>query len=135
MNIPWFHWLWLAFFTNGSIDYAIDYINDWQYISRNCCLSKDEFIKLLNLFWTPHISSLIKCYTNYGIPMESSLSPVVSDLVMRNLEPLIRSPPSFYYRYGNDIIIMVLTTLFNSVLNIFNSQRSRMFNLMKVGLR
>jgi len=65
----------------------------------------------------------------------SPLSPVVADLVMRNLERtlyLIQSPLPFYYRYVNDIIMTVPTTLIDSVLGIFNSQYPRTQFIMKV---
>ena len=80
-----------------------------------------NLLKLLNLFFT--FNNVIY-KQHYSIPMGSPLSPVVTDLVMQNLESrtlsLIRSPLLFCYRYIDDIIMVVPTTLINSVLDICN---------------
>ena len=36
----------VSLFTNDPIDYAMDCIkNHWRYISKDCCLPEEEFIK------------------------------------------------------------------------------------------
>ena len=68
--------------------------------------------------------------------MGSLLSPVIADLVMRKLEiralSLIRFPLPFYYRFVYDILLAPASSV-RSILDIFNSQHSRLQFIMEVG--
>ncbi|XP_018311668.1 uncharacterized protein [Mycetomoellerius zeteki] len=77
----------------------------WRFISKDCCLSEEEFIKAVQfvLDSTFFVFDSVIYKQNYGTPMGSPLSPVIADLVMRNLEfralSSIRFPLPFYYRF------------------------------------
>jgi len=66
--------------------------------------------------------------------MDSPLSPIISDLILQNLEQLAMTqlPIQFliYFRYVNDILLAAPTEFFDIILDIFNSFHERLqFNL------
>ena len=71
----------VSLFTNVlivPIDYAMDCIKDhWRFISRDCCLLKEEFIKAVQfvLDSTSFVFNNVMYRQNYGNPMESYGSP------------------------------------------------------------
>jgi len=119
----------VSLFTNVLIDYVIDH---WRFISRDCCLLEEEFIKAVQfvLDSTFFVFDNVIYRQNYGIPMGSPLSPVIADLVMRKLEvralSLIRFSLPFYYRFVDDILLAVPTFSVSFILDIFNSQHFRL---------
>jgi len=62
--------------------------------------------------------------------MGSPLSPIISNLVMRNLEEraldALGSPPSFYFRYVDDIAMAIPADSVDITLNIFNDLHPRL---------
>jgi len=62
--------------------------------------------------------------------MGSPLSPVIADLVLQDLETsALKNLPFnilFYYRYVDDIILRAPSNSLDLVLQIFNSQHSRL---------
>jgi len=62
--------------------------------------------------------------------MGSPLSPIISDLVMRNLEDKVLNSlsiqPIFYYRYVDDIILSTYKEKVHSILEKFNSYHHRL---------
>jgi len=69
--------------------------------------------------------------------MGSSLSSIIADLVLQNLESYTLNKllfiPSFYIRYMDDIALAVPCTLFDELLDTFNSFYSRLKFTMEVG--
>ncbi|XP_018310412.1 uncharacterized protein [Mycetomoellerius zeteki] len=128
----------VSFFTNVPIDYEMDCINHWSFISRDCCLLEEEFIKAFHfvLDSTLFVFDSVTYKQNYDTPMGFPLSPVIADLVMQRLESRalssIRFPLPFYYRYVDDII-MAPDYSVSSILEIFNSQHPRLQFTMEVG--
>ena len=112
--------------------FAIDCIKDhWQFISKDCCLPEEEFIKAVQfvLDSTFFVFDSVIYRQNYGTPMGFPLSTVIADLVMRKLEvrtlSLIRFPLPFYYRFVDDILLAPASSV-RSILDIFNSQHPRL---------
>jgi len=76
------------------------------------------------------LSSIYFTFTNkiykqiFGIPHSHPLSPIVADLVMRDLEEHVLNSldtrPIFYYRYVDDIILAVPKDEIYLILNRFN---------------
>jgi len=69
--------------------------------------------------------------------MGSPLSPIIADLVMRDLEERALETLGlllpFYVRYIDDIAMTVLSTAVNEVLNIFNSFHLRLQFTIEIG--
>ena len=68
--------------------------------------------------------------------MGSLSSLIIADLVVRKLEvralSLIRFSLPFYYRFVDDILLAEPASSINSILDIFNSQHSRLQFTMEV---
>jgi len=67
--------------------------------------------------------------------MGSSLSPVIADLVLQDLEiSAIKNLPflSFYYRYIDDIILTAPSDFLDSLLQSFSAQHSRLQFTMEI---
>ena len=95
----------------------------WRFISRDCCLSEEEFIKAIQfvLDSTFFVVDSVIYRQHYGIPMGSPF-PIIVDLIMRELKVrvLIRFPFPFT-RSVNDILLVAPASSVNSILDIFNS--------------
>jgi len=103
----------ISLFTNIPIDLAIESIlNRWDTI-KNCHIPQDEFINALKLVlnFTFFTFDKIIYKQNFGTLMGSPLSPIISDLVMRDLEErsleTLNLPMSFYVRYVDDIAMTI----------------------------
>jgi len=74
---------------------------------------------------------------NFGALMGSPLSPIIADLVMRDLEEraleMLGLPLPFYVRYVDDIAMAVPSTAVGEVLNIFNSFHPRLQFTIEIG--
>jgi len=56
-------------------------------IERNTAISKEEFIRAIKLFESTFFSFNKIVYKQiFGTPLGSSLSPIIADLVLRDLE-------------------------------------------------
>jgi len=66
----------------------------------------------------------------FGTPMGSPLSPVISDIVLQDLEQkaisLLPIQLPFYFRYVDDILLAAPSKFLDKILNIFNSFHERM---------
>ena len=75
-----------------------------RFIFKDCCLPEEEFIKAVQfvLDYTFFDFDSVICKQNHGTPINSPLSPVIADIVMRKLKcralSLIRFPLTFYSR-------------------------------------
>lgn len=72
----------------------------------------------------------------FGTPMGSPLSPIISDIVLQDLEEgalknLTYIPP-FYYRYVDDIVLAVPAGSFDQTLECFNSLHPRLQFSMEI---
>jgi len=66
----------------------------------------------------------------YDSPMGSPLSPILADIVIEDLETLSLQKLDFvvytYYRYVDDMFMIIPATKLDSVLKIFNSYHPRL---------
>ncbi|KMQ88407.1 hypothetical protein RF55_12118 [Lasius niger] len=62
--------------------------------------------------------------------MGSPLSPIIADIVLQDLENFalekLNFTPPFYFRYVDDVVLAAPPTLFNYILNTFNSFHPRL---------
>jgi len=90
-------------FTNIPFDLAIESVlKRWQHIANICSIPQEEFLNLI-FDSTYFLFDGVIYQQNFGTSMSSPLSPIISDLVMRDseertLETLGFSLP-FYLRY------------------------------------
>jgi len=106
--------------------------NRWNDIQKNTRLSLEQLLFALDM---------ILCSTSfvfegriyeqiYGSPMGSPLSPILADMVMEDLEIHCISRLDFnvhtFYRYVDDIFMIIPAEKLNSVLTTFNSYHSRL---------
>ena len=71
------------------MDVAIDCVNEqWNFISKDYSLSKNELLGAIRFVLDSTFFSFDnKIYQqSFGTPMDSPLSPIIADLVMRRLE-------------------------------------------------
>ncbi|XP_018370077.1 PREDICTED: uncharacterized protein LOC108765729 [Trachymyrmex cornetzi] len=65
----------------------------------------------------------------FGMPMGSTLSPILADLVIQDLELYVMDRLEFkvplYYRYVDDILVALPDVQINNVLGLFNSHQDR----------
>jgi len=122
-----------SLFTNIPIELAIDSINNrWECIERHTKLSKSEFLAAIEFVLSSTFFKFNeKIYKQtFGTPMGSPLSPIISDLVMRDLEDKVlnslSTQPIFYYRYVDDIILSTYEEEIHSILEKFNNYHHRL---------
>lgn len=79
----------ISLFTNIPTDLAItSLMKRWEYISKNCNLTKKEFLIAIKIILdSTYFTFNKKTYQQkFGTPMGSPLSPVVADIVLQDLE-------------------------------------------------
>jgi len=92
-------------FTNIPIDLTIESIDKWNFLRDKINISKDEFMLGIQLVFNSTYFSFGQFYKqNFGIPIgslwyPSPLSPVIADLVMRDLEARALEICIFYPRF------------------------------------
>jgi len=122
-----------SLFTNIPKELVIRAIEDrWEFIQKNTKLSLSQFIYAIDL---------VLCSTGfvfndryyeqiYGSPMGSPLSPILADLVMDDLETFCISRLDFsvqvFYRYVDDIFVIIPKTKLDPVLKSFNGYHPRL---------
>jgi len=120
-------------FTNILVNLTIESIsNRWVHISKGTKIPKNEFIKALKLISESTFfrfnNSIYK--QKFGTPMDSPLSPIISEIVLQDLEMkalkmlYIRIP--FYFRYVDDIALVVPRQNIDEILKVFNSLHNRL---------
>jgi len=117
----------ISFFINVPLDLAIDSISKrWTHIQHNTKIPKNEFLSALTfvLSSTYFTFNGIIYKQTYGTPMGSSLSPVIADVVMQDLEIAclnrINCQLTFYYRYVNDIVMSAPRDKIDLIFKTFN---------------
>ncbi|XP_018406344.1 PREDICTED: uncharacterized protein LOC108782548 [Cyphomyrmex costatus] len=130
----------VSLFTNIPIDKAIDSIEGkWNHIKDKIKITKEEFLIAVNLVLNSTFFSFDGCFyrQNFGIPMGSPLSPIIADLVTRDLEDealnKLTTQPLFYYRYVDDIIMAIPKNIIDQTLNAFNSFHERLQFTVEIG--
>lgn len=95
-------------------------------------LTKDELFDAIGLVVdSTYFTFNEKIYKQkFGTPMGSPLSPILADLVMRELEKRALDKIWFhiplYYRYVDDIILAAPKNLTDYILDTFNSFHNRL---------
>jgi len=122
-----------SLFTNVPIELAINSIEKrWELIERHTKIIKNEFIAAIKmLLSSTYFIFNKKIYKQtFGTPMGSPLSPIISDLVMRDLEDNVLNAlniqPILYYRYVDDIILSTYEEEIHNVLKEFNNYHPRL---------
>ncbi|XP_067216923.1 reticulocyte-binding protein homolog 1 isoform X1 [Linepithema humile] len=123
----------ISLFTNIPIEKVNESISKrWDHIKEKTNIPLKEFLIGINLI----LNSTYFTFNNtiykqiYGTPMGSPLSPIVSDMVMQDLEStaikLLNYKPNIYIRYVDDILIATRTDKLKETLNVFNSIEDRL---------
>jgi len=117
-----------SLFTNIPLDLAIDGISKkCIHIQHYTKIPKHEFILALNFILT----SIFFNFDNiiykqiHGTSMGSSLSPIIANIVMQDLEEAslnkINLKLPFYYRYVDNIIMAAPSDNISQIYHIFNN--------------
>jgi len=108
-------------------------------LSNNCSIPREEFLTALRLIFdsTYFVFDGVIYKQKFGTPMGSPLSPIISDLVLRDLEEraleTLGFPPPFYFRYVDDIAMAIPAGSVEKTLNIFNSLHPRLQFAAEIG--
>jgi len=121
-------------FTNVPSELVLDFSlqKRWHLISTNTSIPIEEFLCVTRLILDCTFFSFnhINYKQIFGTPMGSSLSPIISDLVLQDLETealkLLRFEIPIHYRYVDDILLAAHCTQFEDILKMFNSIHSRL---------
>jgi len=107
---------------------------------KNCHIPQNEFINALKLILNSTFFTFDKLIykQNFGTPIGSLLlSPIISDLVMRDLEErsleTLNFPMSFYVRYVDDIAMTILPSSVTEILRVFNGYHPRLQFTVEMG--
>jgi len=122
-----------SLFTNVPLNLAMDGIESrWPLIQPHTKIPKDEFLFAIKFIF----SSTYFTFNNviykqtFGTPMGSPLSPVIADIVMRDLENDCLRKLNFeltlYYRYVDDIVLTSPVEKIDLILNTFNTYHKRL---------
>jgi len=122
-----------SLFTNVPLNLAIDGIESrWPLIQPNTKIPKDEFLLAVDLILSSTYFTFNKVIykQTFGTPMGSPLSPVIADIVMRDLENYCLRKLNFeltlYYRYVDDIILTSPIEKIDLISNTFNTYHERL---------
>ncbi|XP_011705916.1 PREDICTED: uncharacterized protein LOC105461126 [Wasmannia auropunctata] len=123
----------ISLFTNVPVDLALDGISSrWNEIEKNTTIPFEEFMSAIKFVLTSTFFTFndVIYKQTYGTPTGSSSSPVIAELVMRDLENkalgAINLELPFYYRYVDDIILAAPSTCISKILDVFNSLHPRL---------
>ncbi|XP_046489072.1 uncharacterized protein [Neodiprion pinetum] len=123
----------VSLFTNVPQDLAINAVRQrWHQLVDEIPVPLNELLKALHICFKAAIFKFnhnIYAQT-YGLPMGSPLSPILSDLVLDDLEQYCLNKldfkPSFFFRYVDDIITAVPSDKVAEMLSVFNSFHPRL---------
>jgi len=105
----------------------------WKEIESHSTIPLNEFLNgvsiVLNSTYFKFNDTVYKQI--FGTPMGSPLSPIIAEIVMRDLEKKALANLSFeipiYFRYVDDIIIATPSDKLEEALEMFNSQYNRIW--------
>jgi len=130
----------VSLFTNIPLDLAIDSVSKrLDNILDNCKIPNDEFILALKMILESTYFSFnnLICRQNFGTPMSSPLSPIIADLVLRDIESrainILNIPLPIYVRYVDDILLAAPADSVNDILKTFNSFHPRLQFTLEIG--
>jgi len=122
-----------SLFTNLPKELILQGIeNRWQDIKGNTKLSLPQLLNAIDLLLNSSCFSFNSKYYNqiYGSPMGSPLSPILADIVLDDLETSCIQKLDFtlhtYFRYVDDIFMIIPATKLLMVLDIFNNYHPRL---------
>jgi hypothetical protein len=122
----------VSLFTNTPIDLAIIGLNNrWSYIKKETDIPQKEFINMIQFILnSSYFKFNNKIYKQtFGTPMGSPLSPIISDIVLQDIENKvlhrIKNNILFYHRYVDDIICAAKHSEIIAIQNLFNSFHNR----------
>jgi len=128
-----------SLFTNVPIDLAMESIERrWDSISHNTLIPLQEFKSAVKFVLNSTFFTFNNvCYKQiFSTPMGFSLSPVIADPVLQDLEiSAIKNLPFyllFYYRYVDDIVLTAPSNSLDLLLQSFNAQHSRLQFTMEI---
>lgn len=128
-----------SLFTNVPLELVIDSINRrWEYIEKETNISKKDFIDIIKFVTSSTYFTFnnVKYKQIYGAPMGSPLSPIIADLVMQDLETTVLNTLNiearYYFRYVNDVLIIIPEDKVNKVLHSFNSYHDRLKFMIEI---
>jgi len=122
----------VSLFTNIPIDLVKESLKRrWNDISKGTKIPLNEFLRgvdfVLNSTFFKFDNTVYKQI--FGTPMGSPLSPIVAEIVLRDLEEHALNKLSFhiplYYRYVDDILIAIPYDRIDETLRVFNSLHER----------
>ncbi|XP_011879094.1 PREDICTED: uncharacterized protein LOC105568230 [Vollenhovia emeryi] len=122
-----------ALFTNIPKELVVEAIKKrWSEISPNTLLNLPQFLHAIELILNSTSFKFDGQFYEqiFGSPMGSPLSPILADMVMKDLEVSCLQRLDFnvpiFYRYVDDIITALPTTKIDTVLAIFNNHHPRL---------
>jgi len=114
------------------LDLALESISKrWSLIENNTRISKNEFLQAIKFVFTSTYFTFNNTIykQTFGTPMRSPLSPVIVDIVMRDLETsclnCVNCHITFYYRYVDDIVMAVSSDDIDLIFKTFNEYHDR----------
>jgi len=123
----------VSLFTNVPTDLVfISLQKRWNLISLNTDIPMSEFLTATRLVLDSTFFSFnhIIYKQIFGTPMGSPLSPIISDIVLQDIETealkLCQHEIPIFYRYVDDILFAASRQHFSDILNIFNSFHPRL---------
>ena len=115
----------VSLFTNIPTDFTlVSLSNRWNFISQGTKMNKDEFLNdikfiLNSTFFT--FDNQVYNQQTYGTPMGSSLSPILAEICLQDIEiKAIKKLPfdvPLYFRFVDNIILAVPSESYDLVLN------------------
>ncbi|XP_071579747.1 uncharacterized protein [Temnothorax nylanderi] len=132
----------VSLFMNVPTEMVLDSISRrWDYIVRNCKITKSEFFIAVKLILNSTFFVFNgKIYQQtFGVPkaLHSPLSPIAADIVLQDLETkaleILKYCPPFYKRYIDDVTLAAPSALLQHTLDVFNSFHPRLQFTIEIG--
>jgi len=129
----------VSLFTNIPFDLAIDtVVKRLDNILDNTNIPNEFILALKMILESTYFTFNNVIYRqNFGTPMGSPLSPIIADLVLRDIESrainILNIPLPIYFRYVDDILLAAPSDSVNDIVNTFNSFHPRLQFTLEVG--